>query len=177
MQKFPDIILDSVYDLIPDRIPCPCCGCAADWNYRSVQTQRFVWETSMHLIYVDLPILSFRCIACGSKGNEMVTTDLTIGKSELSFHYLFKLIQLKNSPETELVRKETLLYERMCQDSFFNWHRRFFRDFNEIHNKYESISVDMILREDIIFGKMFRIFYQITGRFFLHSNDTKIIVV
>ena len=81
-ESFRNTILDSVYDLNPDQLLCPSCGCAADWNYLSTQTQRFVWEASRAMVYMRLPILIFRCRACGSKGAEMVTTDLTIGKSD-----------------------------------------------------------------------------------------------
>ena len=116
-ESFRNTILDSVYDLNPDQLLCPSCGCAADWNYLSTQTQRFVWEASRAMVYMRLPILIFRCRACGSKGAEMVTTDLTIGKSDLSFHYLFELIRTRGTPDIDLVRKETLLDERMSQYS------------------------------------------------------------
>lgn len=177
IRRFPDIILDSVYDLIPDQISCPYCGCAVDLDYRAVQKQRFAWEASQHLVYVDLPILSFRCITCGTKGTEMVTTDLTIGKSDLSFHYLFELIRRKNSPDTDLIHREVLLYERMSQDSLTRWQRRFHRDFNELRKKNGNISMDMILGEEILFEEMFRKFHQQTGRFFLHDDKARIVVV
>ena len=106
----------------------------------------------------------------------MVTTDLTIGKSDLSFHYLFELIRTRGTPDIDLVRKETLLDERMSQYSLNRWIQRFNRDCIELHKSIGTILPDNILNEGINFGEMFCEFYQQTGRFFLHDNKTNVII-
>lgn len=177
MELFQDAILDSIYEMDPDQLPCPRCGCTAEWSYLSTQTQRFSWEASHSLVYLRLPILSFHCRTCGCKGAEMVTTDLTIGKSELSFHYLFELIREKNVLNVDVVHKESVLYERISHDSLNRWIQRFNRDFTAYRTNNGNVSSELILNEEINFGEMFRVFFLQTGRFFLHDHKTEVIIV
>ena len=173
---FQNIVTDSIVSLDLNRISCPFCGRAAYWDYHHSQYQKFSWNVNQAPIYVCLPMLSFQCTTCNISGNEMITTDITIDKTGLSFHYLFQLMQIKNDPLANILYKESVLYERLREHSLERWIRRFNRDCKVLHNISPEVGEEDVLSELICFRDIFLKFYDHTGRFFISDVPVRVFI-
>ena len=88
-----DMIIEELTELDEARLPCPFCGNVhIKWKPHQSTEQTFIWNNPDQPLKVSFPQLSFYCSDCFSHGSSIVTTDITVGRTKLSYHYLFRIL-------------------------------------------------------------------------------------
>ena len=88
-----DFIIEEIARIDFDQLPCPVCsGKNPVWKYLRSREHAFIWDDPDHEIQVPMPHFSFCCKVCGARGNENVSTDLTIDKTRLSYRFVFGFV-------------------------------------------------------------------------------------
>lgn len=173
-----NLITEAISEIEDIPRTCPVCEMAGiDWLYQRSRTQRIFWNRSEYPVYVPLPLYVFKCERCGHKGIEMISTDLTIDKTEFSFHYLFSLIRFWKYPSGLSAADSTnLLYSRMSEETFRRWVNRYNHDYRILQEYFPELREEDLLQEKLSFRELFFHFYQHEHRFFMHNSSAKVIL-
>lgn len=158
---------------------CPNCGSSnVCWKHRRTRTNSFIWDDPEHPISVIYPVCSYICKHCLAAGSETISTDITIDKTNLSYHYLIKLLRAKlYSADTAVYDFQNLLYGALSEESVKLWHSRFHVQYRKL-SSLMGIGQEELLNEKINFGNCFGEFFIAEGKFFLcKSNVTMLIYI
>lgn len=172
-----NLIIDDVSSIDISQVVCPECGShRVHWDICRVRTQCFIWDNPDEPIRVELPLYSFNCSACRTKRTEMISTDITIDRTNLSYHYVFNLIRARmNSTEKTILELNNLLYGILCEESVDHWVRRFRCD-SQRAAQFLKIEPDDLLNERVKPGRLFKAFFLNENRFFMASPQTEMLI-
>ena len=172
-----NLMIDDVSSIDINQVICPECGShRVYWEYCRVRTQNFIWDNPDDPVRVELPLYSFNCPACKTRGTEMISTDITIDRTNLSYHYVFGLIRARlNSVGKNILELHNLLYGKLCEESVDRWVQRFRSDFHRLSRLVE-IEPDALLNERVKPGRLFECFFRAENRLFMASSQTKILI-
>ena len=169
-----DVISESLCSINVDDLTCPICGGKETlWQYRYARPHRFIWENPDQPVSVLLPTYQYHCDQCRGRGTETITTDIAIGKTALSYHYLFKLLRTKRWPfDRNAYELCNLLYGMLSEESMKRWKARFLTDY-AILSMLADVQQEDLLFERIDFGTAFRLFYLSQKRFFMDDSRVR----
>ncbi len=173
-----DFITEEIASTDFSHLPCPVCGGKDPvWKYLRSKHHPFIWDDPDREIHVLMPQFSFRCKACGAHGIENVSTDLTIDRTRLSYHYLFFLFRLKRNyvviSEMDL---SNTLYGKLCEESLRLWIRRYKLDFQILQSLFPGLQEKAFLSELVPFEFPFLRFYEHEKRFFMQDSSTVLMI-
>ena len=167
-----ELIFEEIGSADIYQAACPICGShETSWVFRRTRKQSIVWDNPDKPIETILPQYVYRCYQCNAEGAELITTDLTIDKTNLSYHYLFHLILTKTAADSrrnrlDIYRLDNLLYGLLSEESLKKWTHRFRVDYQTL-SSLQNINQDDLLHERVKMGSAFIQFYQTADRFFL----------
>ena len=170
------MVVEDISAINISKLLCPICKREARWKHVRTRTQRLIWDKPEDYIVLPLPVFSFHCDFCGSHGSETLTTDLTIGKTDLSYHYLFSLFRLTSDHNLDHVALDNRLYEKLSEDSLKRWRNRFRDDTEVIRDICPGVTKKDLLFEKTSFTDFFRTFFTYQHRFFMHEVPVNMIL-
>ena len=173
-----ELLIDEMAGVDTDCIPCPKCEShRVKWRFYRCRKHSLVWDDPSNMVRVPLPEYTYCCDACGSTGYEMFSPDISIHGTQLSYHYLFRLLrEVFYTQEMNVVDRENLLYGRLSEESLKAWKMRFRRDFSIVKLCSESIDEHAFLSEQVSYGAIFQRFFEVERRFFLHEAQTDLVL-
>ena len=168
---------DSLSEIDLDDLPCPSCGYRpVQWKHRYTRTSMFIWDSINSPVPIIIPAYQHFCSQCKTSGIETISTDITIGKTNLSYHYLFGLFRNKRYPTGKTIYDlHNLLYGKLSEESLKRWFVRFQTDFGK-SGLFLQVNQDEFLAERMPYGDFFLQFYDMEGRCFLEESRTKMII-
>ena len=169
-----DTIINELASVDTDELPCPICGNAkVEWEYKRSRKRSFIWEDPTRPILTNLPVHSYKCFNCGASGDELLSDDIAVPGTILSYHYLFHLFEVMTyKHKISMVERDNKLYERMSEESLKRWRNRFHQDFPIVQSISGNISESSFLSEQMIYGDIFLCFFKKEHRFFLQGTAT-----
>ena len=176
-KRIRELILDEVSNIDVDQIVCPACGSeGVIWEYQYTSKRKFIWDNPEEPIHVGLPYYLYHCNKCRAVKHEEITTDLTIDRTDLSYHYLFHLLRTKKfSCDMDLLELDNLLYGNFSEEALKVWKVRFDRDFERLSH-LPRLDLQQFLGEQVEAGNSFIQFYLRERRFFLQSSMPEMII-
>lgn len=168
-----DFIVDEISNMDITQLPCPVCGGKNPiWKYLRSNNHRFIWDYPNSLVHVTMPQYSYYCDICNTRGIERVSTDLTIDRTQLSYHYLFSLLFLKkHSSGVAILDLDNTLYARLSEESLYRWTQRYRSDYLILQSLFPGLAEEDVLLERISFEALFVRFYENEHRFFLQDSS------
>lgn len=163
-----------------DSLPCPACGSSnVIWEYVRTREKEFIWDIINEPVSIQLPVFEYYCgsSSCLKHGVETISPDIIIERTELSFHYLFKLLYIKKySSGDNLTDRDSVLYEKLDPESLKKWVTRFNSDFKILKMSFPNVTEDNLLLEKIEMAEAFSEFFKAKKRFFLHKSEIHAII-
>ena len=172
-----NLILDDLSSIDVNQVICPMCGSREiHWNLCRTRIQSFIWDNPDKPIYVEIPLYLFSCPVCRTERTEMISTDITVDRTNLSYHYLFGIIRAKiHSAEKGVFDLHNLLYAKLCEESVGHWVRRFRSDFQSLSH-FMELEQDDLLNERMKMGEIFKVFFLAENRFFMTCSQTDMLI-
>ena len=173
-----DMIIDEISSIDERKLYCPYCGATdVEWKRHQSCVQPIIWNNPDKAVEVSHPQFSFRCRSCHLHGSSLITTDIAIDRTRLSYHYVFRLIHnVTYESDKNIVERDNLLYGKLSEESLKRWERRYRRDFGILRTYAGDIAEKDLLTENVNFTELFHQFFMTEHRFFLHNSPVRIIL-
>ena len=178
-KQLQEIITDALSSIDIEDLCCPACGFKdVLWKYIRTKSRFFLWDNPYEFFLFDMPEYTYTCLQCGASGYESLSTDITIDKTKLSYHYLFRALQDEHKSQ-RYRRDHDMQYHRWesrDKRSLKEWNLRFKKDARAMLSINPGFDDEAFLSETMKPGKLFHQFYVKEGRFFLHTSDVDMII-